>query len=189
MTRKFLTLLLLPFIFVSMTLTGTLTAQAKSNFTSTDVENFLTAMEAVDAGYGQVPKLTAYLDGLEMTLDFIVNPQGKIIIFSKIADAARNLGEGFALEEIVQGAGFYTLDHWARSGDAIMAAYMIDEIGTEQIEMLAGMESMVDQMPEEDRAETLMAVRLAQNLLLVSDSDVQTLAPYRQRLADLLNSK
>jgi hypothetical protein len=187
MTRKVLTLLLMPFVFVSMTFAATLTAQAKSNFTSTEVENFIVAMEAVDDGYAQVPKLTRYLDSMEMTLDFIINPEGKIIIFSKIADAARNLGEGFALEEMVQGAGFYTLDHWTRSGDAIMTAYMIDEIGKEQIEMLAGMESRIDQMPEESREETLLAIRLAQNLILVPDSDVQTLAPYRQQLADLLN--
>ena len=187
MTRKILTLLLMPFVFVSMTFAATLTAQAQSNFTSKEVENFLVAMEAFDDGYAQVPKLTNYLDGMEMTLDFLVNPEGKIIIFSKIADAARNLGEGFALEEIVQGAGFYTLDHWSRSGDAIMAAYMIDEIGKEQIEFLAGMEAMIDQMSEEGREETLMAIRLAQNLMLVPDSDVQTLAPYRQQFTDFLN--
>lgn len=166
-------------------------AFAAEPLTGDKIGRFLDSLEELDSRTADFPKITQTLDGIDVENSFgeLLNAEGELSIFSWISgQAVQYPDENAKLGKIATDHGFSSLVIWSSTGDRIVRTFMANEIPADQRAMVMAVDdAMLQQIPEPQREQVMMAKKMVSSLSNVSDADIVTLEPHLDRLRTALD--
>jgi len=171
-------------IFVTVAMLATsATFAGSATIKAEDVKGFISVMEAMGEN-------EAEFEGMSDEVPPMFDNDGSLMMFRGVLEQIKkDPVAGEKLSEVVDNAGFKSLEHWAEMGDKIMLTFMSvqsdaqsDEEKQAMHDMLNMTPEMISTIPESMRGVIESAQTMMKAMGNVTDADKAVLAPYVSKL-------